>query len=307
MTVHFVTYRPNRDRDYPDQTDRYENFMSGAPYEALEGWSSNKTFEPGDLAVFYMARPLASLVGAGVVDSDPYVIEDDRTGDFSNQVYCDFRPMWFLDNPVPIKEAVGNQNLHDWWKTTPYQSIRRMPDEVAEALIEEMVRLNSPAPRWLKRWEPIVDQQPLVISTRKARIPKPPEKLDSWKLQQLRTLGWRAFEELVAKLFANIHKDAEVELTPGSKDKGVDIYLRYPKTGDVEIVQCKRYRAGVKVSSPDMQKFAGAMLKSKAKKGSFVTTSDFNGFAKDFADGLSIDLITGRKVTKMLNASLDLT
>jgi hypothetical protein len=104
----------------------------------LEGWSANKSFAPGDLAIFYMTRPLASLVGVGVVDSDPYVIERDRKADFSNRIYCDFRPMWFLDRPVPIKQAVSNQNLEPWWKTTPYQSIRRMPEGVAEALIEEI-------------------------------------------------------------------------------------------------------------------------------------------------------------------------
>ncbi|MFN2141035.1 MAG: restriction endonuclease [Candidatus Promineifilaceae bacterium] len=93
-----------------------------------------------------------------------------------------------------------------------------------------------------------------------------------------------------------------VELTPVRGDLGVDVFITDEKTGQVQIVQCKRFRRDIKVSSVDMQKFAGAMKKFKATKGYFVTSSSFNPFALPFVEGMDdIELIDGKRLVKMIN------
>jgi len=120
MATHFITYRPNSDRKEPDVLDRYNDFLSWKDLGYLEGWSARKTFQPGDLAIFYMASPLNSIAGLGTVDSDPYYEEVDDPADYKNPVYCDFRPVWFLNNTVPIQEVIDRHQLGAWWSTCPY-------------------------------------------------------------------------------------------------------------------------------------------------------------------------------------------
>ena len=115
-------------------------------------------------------------------------------------------------------------------------------------------------------------------------------------------LPWRQFEQLIAELFSHTNKNATVELGPGRADQGVDVFITDNTTGEVQIVQCKRFRNN-KVSSVDIQKFAGSMLKFQTTKAYFVTTSSFNTYALDFAHDIpNLELIEYKQLLKMLNA-----
>ena len=115
-------------------------------------------------------------------------------------------------------------------------------------------------------------------------------------------LSWVEFEVLIAELFSHIHAESTVELTAVRADHGVDVIITDNNTRNVQIVQCKRYRRDNKVSSVDMQKFAGAMKKFKATRGYFVTSSSFNTYALDFVDGMDdIELIEGKQLVRMIN------
>jgi restriction endonuclease Mrr len=106
----------------------------------------------------------------------------------------------------------------------------------------------------------------------------------------------------VGPLFSILNDQMLVELRAVRGDLGVDVFITDEKTGQVQIVQCKRFRRDIKVSSVDMQKFAGAMKKFKATKGYFVTSSSFNPFALHFVEGMDdIELIDGKRLVKMIN------
>jgi restriction system protein len=49
-----------------------------------------------------------------------------------------------------------------------------------------------------------------------------------------------------------------------------------------------------------MQEFVGAMTKFGAKKGYFVTTSEFSRQAVKFAEGLNVELIDGHDLLDMI-------
>jgi len=66
------------------------------------------------------------------------------------------------------------------------------------------------------------------------------------------------------------------------------------------IVQYKRYTSQ-KVSSPEIQKFIGMMITEyKAKKGIYITTTDFTKPARELAIKHGIELWNGAKIAKLL-------
>ena len=95
---------------------------------------------------------------------------------------------------------------------------------------------------------------------------------NQWDIQDLLTLSWGQFELLVSEIFKRKNRNSKVELTPQTVDYGADEIITTGLMSKKEIVQCKRYRPEVRVSSPDMARFVGAMVKFKAKKGYFITT-----------------------------------
>jgi len=93
---------------------------------------------------------------------------------------------------------------------------------------------------------------------------------------ELYSLPPRKFEELVAAIFRNNH--FEVELTPATRDGGVDIIAveRSALTGkSVHLIECKRYAPENKVGIGIVQRLAGVVNQSAATKGIIVTTSTF--------------------------------
>ena len=65
-------------------------------------------------------------------------------------------------------------------------------------------------------------------------------------------------------------------------------------------MQAKRWEGTV--GRPEIQKFAGALLGQKAKKGIFITTSGFTKDAADYVKGIDakIVLIDGDRLAKLM-------
>ena len=75
-----------------------------------------------------------------------------------------------------------------------------------------------------------------------------------------------------------------------SGDGGIDGIIKEDRLGlDVIYLQAKRWE-GV-VGRPEIQKFAGALLGNQARKGVFITTSDFTKEAKDYIKTISTNII----------------
>ena len=114
------------------------------------------------------------------------------------------------------------------------------------------------------------------------------------------------FEELVLDLLVKIgygrsREDAEV--TGGSGDGGIDGIIIQDKLGlDAVYVQAKRWAEGT-VGSPDIDKFIGALTRTGASKGVFITTSHFSKPAKAAANesaGPKIALIDGKELVQLM-------
>lgn len=105
---------------------------------------------------------------------------------------------------------------------------------------------------------------------------------------QLREAAPEFFEHYVASLLRQVGL-TRVLVRGGGGDRGIDV-VGYDK-GKKVAVQCKRYAAGRKVTSPEMQKFVGAVQIERATRGLYVTTSTFTAEAKSIAVKQDITLI----------------
>ena len=85
-------------------------------------------------------------------------------------------------------------------------------------------------------------------------------------------------------------------------DEGIDGIINEDKLGlDVIYIQAKRWKDTV-VGRPEVQKFAGALLGKKARKGIFITSSSFSREAQDYVKGLDskIVLIDGQRLAELM-------
>ena len=113
------------------------------------------------------------------------------------------------------------------------------------------------------------------------------------------------FERLVVDLLVKMgyggdRQDAGKALGK-SGDGGIDGIINEDKLGlDVIYLQAKRWEGNV--GRPEIQKFAGALQGQRAKKGVFITTSDFTKEARDYASFIDtkIILINGEQLTKLM-------
>jgi restriction system protein len=113
------------------------------------------------------------------------------------------------------------------------------------------------------------------------------------------------FEKLVIDLlismgYGGTRKDAG-EAIGRSGDEGIDGIIKEDRLGlDVVYIQAKRWENPV--TRPEIQKFAGALLGRKAKKGIFITTSGFTKDAREYAEKIEskIVLIDGETLAQLM-------
>jgi restriction system protein len=100
--------------------------------------------------------------------------------------------------------------------------------------------------------------------------------------------------------YGGSRKDAG-EAIGRSGDEGIDGIIKEDRLGlDTIYIQAKRWQ-GV-VGRPEIHRFAGALLGQRARKGIFITTSDFTREARDYASSIDskIVLIDGDKLAHMM-------
>ena len=131
------------------------------------------------------------------------------------------------------------------------------------------------------------------------------EKLLSDLLEKVKQCNPNFFERLVVELLVNMGYGGSFEdagkAIGKSGDEGIDGIIKEDKLGlDAIYIQAKRWTNPV--SRPDIQKFAGALLGKKAKKGVFITTSTFSESAIEYARNIEnkIILVDGEQLTKYM-------
>lgn len=100
--------------------------------------------------------------------------------------------------------------------------------------------------------------------------------------EKLHDLNPRKYEELVAEIFRD--KGYQVELTPKSKDGGIDIRaFRRSDVGTLlTLIECKRYAPSNPVSVEIVRGLYGVTASEGATRAILATTSRFTGGAKSF-------------------------
>lgn len=118
-------------------------------------------------------------------------------------------------------------------------------------------------------------------------------------LEELRQLSPPEFEQVVEIMLQRLGY-RQVKRTGGSGDLCVDIHA-VSRRGEQIAIQCKRYAAGHKVGSEEMQTFiAMAYLEHKADWGLYVTTSSYTKTAQALGERHRIELVDGECLVELL-------
>jgi restriction system protein len=124
-------------------------------------------------------------------------------------------------------------------------------------------------------------------------------------LERIKACPPAFFESLVVDLlvamgYGGSRGDA-AQVIGGSGDEGIDGLIKEDKLGlDVVYVQAKRWQSGV--GRPIIQAFAGSLEGQRARKGIFITTSQFTQDAKDYVNRIEkkIVLIDGEQLANYM-------
>ena len=120
-------------------------------------------------------------------------------------------------------------------------------------------------------------------------------------LEKIKSCSPAFFERLVVELLVKMGyggtRDDAGQAIGKSNDGGIDGTIKEDRLGlDVIYIQAKRWDGTV--GRPEIHQFAGALQEKRAKKGVFLTTSDFSKGAKEFAAAIDnkIILIAGEEL-----------
>ncbi len=124
-------------------------------------------------------------------------------------------------------------------------------------------------------------------------------------LEQVKQVAPRFFEGLVVDLlvamgYGGSRKDAG-QAVGQSGDGGIDGIIKEDKLGlDAVYIQAKRWEKTV--GRPEVQGFVGSLAGRKARKGVFITTSQFSKDAKEYVGGIDmkIVLIDGEQLAQLM-------
>lgn len=123
--------------------------------------------------------------------------------------------------------------------------------------------------------------------------------------KQLKTISPGFFEKLVVELLVKMGYGGSLkeagEVIGKSGDAGIDGIIKEDKLGlDAIYVQAKKWEASI--GRPEIQKFAGALMGQKAKKGIFITTSFFTKEAIEYVKNIEsrIVLIDGINLSELM-------
>ena len=132
------------------------------------------------------------------------------------------------------------------------------------------------------------------------------ENLADELLLQLKASSPAFFEKVVVDVMVKMGyggsiEDAREAVVGKSGDEGIDGVIKEDRLGlDIIYIQAKRWEATV--SRPEVQKFAGALQGKRARKGIFITTSDFSKGAHEYVKNIEskIILVDGRELADFM-------
>lgn len=154
----------------------------------------------------------------------------------------------------------------------------------------------------------IIEQEqetPLEILGRMYEVIR--EQLAKEILERIMQNSPEFFEKLIIDLLQAMGYGGSLEdagsVTKKTSDEGIDGIIKEDKLGlDVIYIQAKRWSSDRLVGRPEIQKFVGALAGFGAKKGIFVTTSDFTKEAREYIPktDTKIVLINGQMLANLM-------
>ncbi|MEJ1403128.1 MAG: restriction endonuclease [Candidatus Sedimenticola sp. (ex Thyasira tokunagai)] len=189
------------------------------------------------------------------------------------------------------------------------QALNECPENIDNAYLKQFDEFNVFfAPKKMK------DESDARIST--DSVITPDEQIDSayQTLNQsladdlltiLRSSSFTFFEKVVVDLmlamgYGGSRKDAG-QATKATNDDGIDGIIKEDCLGlDIIYLQAKRWQNTV--HRPEIDKFIGTLTRQRARKGVFITTSDFSTGAKEAVNSLDIKvvLINGQQLAELM-------
>ncbi|RMF58704.1 MAG: restriction endonuclease [Calditrichaeota bacterium] len=131
------------------------------------------------------------------------------------------------------------------------------------------------------------------------------ESLTDDLLEKIRSATPTFFERLVIRLLVAMGYGGGLtqaaKVVGGSGDEGIDGVINEDKLGlDVIYIQAKQWANPV--GRPEIQKFVGALHGKRAKKGVFITSSEFTREARDYVAHLEprVVLIDGKTMARFM-------
>ncbi len=205
------------------------------------------------------------------------------------------------------RQQLSESPRRGWWRITPTGRLflAAHPDGIDDALRLRLARLS------------VTDNGDMASHSATDSVPdsSPEERIDaavkelhdSVARDLLEHIGQCApafFERLVLDLLHALGygvSRSDLRQTGGPGDGGIDGIIALDRLGLEKVyVQAKRWQSTI--GSPQMHEFYGALAARKARKGVFITTSDFSTQAREFsrsvADG--IVLVNGADLARFM-------
>ncbi|WP_028401050.1 restriction endonuclease [Ectobacillus panaciterrae] len=148
---------------------------------------------------------------------------------------------------------------------------------------------NEPAPSSISDEEKLTPQEQLDQSYKMMQ-----QQISDEILERVKSCTPEFFERLVVELLVSMGYGGSIQdagkAIGRSGDEGIDGIIKEDVLGlDMIYVQAKRWE-GV-VGRPEIQKFAGSLEGQRARKGVFITTSDFTEGAKEYVNRIEKKII----------------
>jgi restriction system protein len=187
------------------------------------------------------------------------------------------------ENPT----VITNKLLRQFPEFLEFQSSKREDAENPTAVFIEETKSETP--------EELLESGYIKIK----------KTLEQEILSKLKLVHPSFFERIVVELLVKMGYGGSLQdagkAIGRSGDEGIDGIIKEDKLGlDVIYIQAKRWE-GI-VGRPELQKFVGALAGQGAKKGIFITTSNFSREALDYSpkNETKIVLIDGEKLSQYM-------
>lgn len=170
-------------------------------------------------------------------------------------------------------------------KFAEFMSLERAAKEGAEA--QEVQQSKTPE-------EMIDEAYALIREALKRELLERVKRIDPFRFQEL------VVDLLLAMGYGGSREEA-AEVAKRGPDEGIDGIIKEDRLGlDVIYVQAKRWQTTV--GRKELQSFVGALAGQKARKGVFITASDFTPQGREFIESidLKVILIDGDRLAELM-------